>query len=223
MSDQDPPGGAFTVDVVSDVVCPWCFVGKRHLEQALAGLPELAGVVVRWHPFELNPNLPETGVDRKTYLDAKFGGPERAAEIYERVLEAGRKAGLAFDFDAIERQPNTRDAHRLVAWAQASGDAGELMERLFRAYFVEGRFVGDRETLVRIAEESGLDAEAARAWLASGTGTAEIGHAEARARELGITGVPFFIFDGRVGLSGAHPPETMQEAIRQALSKARPA
>jgi predicted DsbA family dithiol-disulfide isomerase len=205
-----------TVDVVSDIVCPWCYVGKRHLEAALAALPDVGAVVVRWHPFELNPDLPAEGVDRRTYLEAKFGGPERAAQIYERVREAGRSAGIAFDFDAIARQPNTRDAHRLVAWAQASGDAQQLVERLFRAYFVEGRFVGDRDTLVELAAEAGLDGRAARAWLEAGIGTAEIGQAEARARELGITGVPFFIFDGRVGLSGAHPPQTMQEAIRQA-------
>jgi predicted DsbA family dithiol-disulfide isomerase len=209
--------GPFTVDVVSDVVCPWCFIGKRHLEAALAGLPELDEVVVRWHPFELNPDLPPDGVDRRQYLEAKFGGPARAAQVYERVREAGAAAGLAFDFDAIARQPNTRDAHRLIAWAQAGGDAEALVERLFRAYFLEGRFVGDRDTLVALAHEAGLDAAAARGWLDAGTGTDEIGHAEVRARELGITGVPFFIFDGRVALSGAHPPETMREAIRQAL------
>jgi predicted DsbA family dithiol-disulfide isomerase len=219
MSTSDPATrtGPFTVDVVSDIVCPWCFIGKRHLEAALAGLDGLDDVVVRWHPFELNPDLPPEGVDRRRYLETKFGGPARAAQIYERVREAGRAADIAFDFDAIARQPNTRDAHRLIAWAQAGGDAEALVERLFRAYFLEGRFVGARDTLVALASEAGLDAAAARAWLDAGIGADEIGQAEARARELGITGVPFFIFDGRVALSGAHPPETMREAIRQAL------
>jgi len=204
------------VDVVSDVVCPWCFIGKRHLEAALAGLPDGAAAVVRWHPFELNPDLPAEGVDRRGYLEAKFGGPVRAAEIYARVREAGVRAGIAFDFEAIARQPNTREAHRLIAWSQAQGDAGPLVERLFRAYFVEGRFVGDRDTLAALAADTGLDADAARAWLASGQGADAIEAAEARVRSLGIGGVPFFIFDGKVGLSGAQPPEAIREAIAQA-------
>lgn len=201
------------VDVVSDVVCPWCFIGKRHLETALAALPDEAGALVRWHPFELNPDLPAEGVDRRDYLEAKFGGPARAAEIYARVREAGRRAGIDFDFDAIARQPNTRDAHRLVAWAQAKGDAGPLVERLFRAYFLEGRFVGDRDTLAALAADAGYDAVAARAWLASGQGYDAIAAAQSRARTLGVTGVPFFIFGGTVGLSGAQPPDAMREAI----------
>lgn len=217
--DAKDTAAPFTVDVVSDVVCPWCYVGKRHLEAALAGLADLDEVVVRWHPFELNPDLPAAGVDRAAYLEQKFGGPARAAQVYERVREAGQAAGIAFDFASILRQPNTRDAHRLVAWAQAGGDAQDLVERLFRAYFEEGRFVGDRATLAAIAGEAGLDEKAARAWLDSGKGAAEIGHAEERARELGITGVPFFIFDGRVGLSGAHPPEAMREAIARARER----
>jgi len=208
------------IDVVSDVVCPWCFIGKRHLEAALAGLPEAAGAKVRWHPFELNPDLPAEGVDRKGYLEAKFGGTARAAEIYARVREAGLRAGLDFDFEAITRQPNTRDAHRLIAWAQSRGDAGPLVERLFRAYFQEGRYVGDRDTLAALAAEAGFDAEAARVWLESGLGADEITDAEARVRGLGITGVPFFIFDGRVGLSGAQPRQTMREAIAQARAAA---
>ena len=206
----------FTIDVVSDVVCPWCFIGKRNLEVALEGLEGLDEVVVRWHPFELNPDLPEEGVDRKAYLEAKFGGPERARQIYTRVREAGERAGIAFDFDAIPRQPNTREVHRLIAWAQASGDADALVERLFRAYFLEGRLIGDRDELVALAADAGVDREAAREWLESRRGMEEIAHAQTRARELGITGVPFFIFDGRVGLSGAHPPESIRDAIAQA-------
>ncbi len=216
-SGQDPPMNAtaapLVVDVVSDVVCPWCFIGKRHLEAALAGVPDAAGAVVRWHPFELNPDLPAEGIDRRGYLEAKFGGPARAAEIYARVREAGRSAGIDFDFDAIARQPNTRDAHRLVAWAQASGDAGALVERLFRAYFLEGRFVGDRDTLAALAADAGYDAAAARAWLASGQGEDAVAAAQSRLRTLGVTGVPFFVFGGTVGLSGAQPPEAMREAI----------
>jgi len=208
--------GPLTVDIVSDVVCPWCFIGKRHLEAALAELPGLGEAVVRWHPYELNPDLPSEGIERKRYLEAKFGGPERAAQIYTRVREAGERAGIVFDFDAIVRQPNTREAHRLIAWAQANGNADSLVERLFRAYFLEGRNLTDRDTLVALAADAGVDPLAARNWLGSGKGVQEIAEAEVRARDLGITGVPFFIFDGKVGLSGAHPPETIRDAIRQA-------
>jgi len=208
------------IDVVSDLVCPWCFIGKRHLEAALAGLPAAAGAKVRWHPFELNPDLPVEGVDRKGYLEAKFGGPARAAEIYARVREAGVRAGLDFAFEAIARQPNTRDAHRLIAWAQSRGDAGPLVERLFRAYFLEGRYLGDRDLLAVLAAEAGCDADAARVWLESGLGADEIAEAEAWVRALGISGVPFYIFDGRLGLSGAQPPETIREAIAQARAAA---
>jgi predicted DsbA family dithiol-disulfide isomerase len=210
-----------TVDVVSDVVCPWCYIGKRRLESALdtlrAAEPGLA-VTIRWHPFELNPDLPPEGVDRADYLAAKFGGAARAGDIYARVREAGRAAGLALDFDAIERQPNTLDAHRLIAWAQGRhpASAAALVERLFRAYFVEGRFLGDRDELVRLAGEAGLPAGEAAEFLASGAIAEEVRAAEVQAGRLGITGVPFFVFDGRVALSGAHEPATLLDAIAQA-------
>ena len=206
------------IDVVSDVVCPWCYVGKRHLESALATLAEAGEPVpaVRWHPYELNPGLPAEGVDRREYLERKFGGPARAAQVYERVRRAGTQAGIAFDFERIALQPNTRDAHRLVAWVQMRGDAGPLVERLFRAYFVEGRFVGSHEVLANLAAEAGEDRDAALEFLGSGLGLDEVAQAEARASSLGITGVPFFIVDGRYGLSGAQPAEAFVEALRRA-------
>ncbi|MFO1414538.1 MAG: DsbA family oxidoreductase [Burkholderiales bacterium] len=211
----------FTIDVVSDVVCPWCFIGKRRLEAALAQLraaePDLP-VTVRWHPFELNPDLPPGGADRRAYLEAKFGGPERAREIYARVRAAGETVGIPFDFDAIERQPNTLLAHRLIAWAQSrrEGDADALVEKLFRAYFLEGRYVGDRDELARIATAAGFDPDDARAFLASDALAAETAAAEERVRQMGISGVPFFIFDGKTAVSGAHEPQTLLEAIAQA-------
>lgn len=215
----------FTIDVVSDVVCPWCYIGKRRLEAALATLraaePDLP-IAVRWHPFELNPDLPPEGTDRRAYLDAKFGGPERAKEIYARVRAAGETVAIPFDFDAIERQPNTLEAHRLIAWAQTrpEGDADALVERLFRAYFIEGRYVGDRDELVRIAVEARFDPDDARAFLASDALRAEVADAEQHARQMGISGVPFFIFDGKTALSGAHEPSTLLEAIAKARSAA---
>jgi predicted DsbA family dithiol-disulfide isomerase len=206
-----------TIDVVSDVVCPWCYIGKRHLESALAQLPEAERPVVRWHPFQLNPDLPATGIDRRRYLEEKFGGPERAAQIYERVRAAGSTAGLALDFDRIERQPNTLDAHRLIAWAQGSGagDTDELVEALFRAYFVEGRFIGDRTVLAEIAGEAGFDAAAAKALLDSGDGAAEIAEMDRHARTMGIGGVPFFVFNQRLGVSGAQGGNALREALEQ--------
>ena len=211
-----------TVDVVSDVVCPWCYIGKRQLDAAIARMPEAERPVVRWHPFQLNPDLPDGGIDRRRYLEDKFGGPERAAQIYERVRAAGRAAGLELDFDRIERQPNTIDAHRLIAWAQAdpSRDAGALVEALFRAYFVEGRFVGDRDELARVAGEAGWDADEARRMLGSDAGTGEVAAMDRRARALGIQGVPFFVFDGRVAVSGAAGIETLLSASAQAREPA---
>jgi predicted DsbA family dithiol-disulfide isomerase len=211
----------FTIDVVSDVVCPWCYIGKRRLEAALARLreaePDLP-VAVRWHPFQLNPDLPREGVDRRGYLEAKFGGPARAQEIYARVSAAGATVGIPFAFDAIERQPNTLDAHRLIAWAQSrrEGDPDALVERLFRAYFLDGRFLGDRETLVAVAADAGYDADDARRFLASDELADAIAGADERARSLGVSGVPFFIFGGNTALSGAHEPETLLDAIAQA-------
>jgi predicted DsbA family dithiol-disulfide isomerase len=212
---------ALTVDVVSDVVCPWCFIGKRRLEAALSRLreaePDLP-VEVRWHPFQLNPDLPREGIDRRQYLEAKFGGRERAAQIYARVSAAGETVGIPFAFDAIARQPNTIDAHRLVAWAQSrrEGDPDALVEALFRAYFLEGRYVGDPDELVSLAATAGYDADDARAFLASDEMRDVVAGADQRAREMGISGVPFFIFGGKTAVSGAHEPDALLEAIAQA-------
>jgi predicted DsbA family dithiol-disulfide isomerase len=212
-----------TIDIVSDVVCPWCYIGMRRLGLALTRIgqaePETR-LRIRWHPFQLNPDLPPSGVDRREYLEAKFGGPERAAEIYARVRAAGDTVGIAFDFDRIATQPNTLDAHRLIAWVQAQADANPLVERLFRAYFLEGQNVGDRSVLAALAGEAGQDAAAARAFLDSGAGADEARAADRKARETGIGGVPFFIFDGRVAVSGAQLPDVLVDAIGKARAAA---
>lgn len=210
------PGPRLSVDIVSDVVCPWCYIGKRRLEAALAarGQPRLE---IRWHPFQLNPHIPPGGVDRRTYLEDKFGGAERAREIYARVEAAGREVGIPFDFDRIGRQPNTLDAHRLIAWAQstAAERADRLVESLFRAYFSEGVNIGEIDELVRLASEAGYDGPAARVHLESDDGRAAIAAADARMKEMGIGGVPFFIFNRRLAVSGAQPPEILGEALAQ--------
>ena len=212
---------ALTIDVISDVVCPWCYIGKRRLEATLEALrttqPDLE-VNVRWHPFQLNPDLPREGTGRREYLEHKFGGPERARQIYARVTAAGQSVGIPFAFDAIERQPNTLDAHRLIAWAQSrdDGDADRIVERLFRAYFVEGRFVGDHDELASLAGDAGFPVEEARRLLASNELESAVATADQQARRLGVTGVPFFIFDGKVAVSGAQEPAALLAGIAQA-------
>jgi predicted DsbA family dithiol-disulfide isomerase len=206
---------ALSIDIVSDVVCPWCYIGKRRLEEALRGRPAAR---IRWHPFQLNPDIPPGGVDRRSYLEAKFGGPQRAGEAYARVEAAGREVGLAFDFARIERQPNTLDAHRLIGWGQATdaGRADALVERLFRAYFTEGADIGAPEVLARLAAEAGYDGEAARTHLASDGGRAAVAEADRRTKALGIGGVPFFIFNQRLAVSGAQPATVLIDAMEQA-------
>ena len=209
-----------SIDIVSDVVCPWCYIGKRKLEAALArrASDDAQRVQVRWLAFQLNPDIPAGGVDRRSYLETKFGGPERAKQIYARIKAAGDEVGIPFQLEGIVRQPNTVDAHRLTAWAQdldlAASDA--LVERLFRAYFVDGINIGDIDALAQLAGDAGFDATAARAWLASDSGRKDIEAEERRARALGVTGVPFFVFNDRLAVSGAQPPEVLLEAIEQA-------
>ncbi len=216
MNDEPAaPADVLTIDIVSDVVCPWCYIGKRRLERALAGREPAAQV--RWHPFQLNPDIPAEGVDRRRYLEDKFGGPERAREIYARVEAVGREVGIAFDFEAIARQPNTTDAHRLIAWAQSRhpAQADALVERLFKAYFTEGANVGERAVLVRLAAESGCDGDAARAHLGSDAGRDAVAAADGQMKSMGIGGVPFFIFNRRLAVSGAQPAEVLADAIAQ--------
>ena len=208
-----------TIDVVSDVVCPWCYIGKRKLEAALAsaGSSDLPTTVVRWHPFQLNPDMPASGVPRKQYLEDKFGGPQRAAEIYERVRAAGQAVGLQLNIDGITRQPNTLAAHALIAFAQqGDADGNDIKERLLKAYFVENRFIGDALVLAEIAEEAGLSGSAARAFVTDPEQLAQVAQADAHVRSLGINGVPFFIFNQAVTLSGAQDPAILVAAMQQA-------
>ncbi len=212
---------ALRIDIVSDVVCPWCYIGKRRLEAALASpqAADLPPVQIAWHPFQLNPDLPAEGISRKDYLEEKFGGPERAAAIYERVRAAGRTAGLELNIDGITLQPNTRLAHALIAFAQEAGaDASDVKERLLRAYFIENRFIGDPAVLQDIAAEAGLDAQAARRFVDDPQTQDSVARADQQARGMGISGVPFFIFNQKVAVSGAQEPAALLQAMRQALA-----
>jgi predicted DsbA family dithiol-disulfide isomerase len=220
---------ALTIDIVSDVVCPWCYIGKRKLEAALQ-LPEAAKlpeVQIRWHPFQLNPDLPEAGMPRKQYLEDKFGGPARAKEIYARVSAAGQAVGLALNFDAIQTQANTLMAHALIAYAQNSALNGPdnalgnaVKEALLKAYFVEGRFIGSLDVLVDVAVAAGLDGAATRAHLSDAATRQAVSQADAQARQMGISGVPFFIFNQKVAVSGAQDPATLLQAMQQAVAEA---
>jgi predicted DsbA family dithiol-disulfide isomerase len=201
------------IDVFSDTICPWCWIGKRRLEKTLAARPDLEATVV-WHAFQLNPDMPDGGMDRQAYLASKFGGAERASAIYARIRDEGAKEQLPFDFDAIPRTPNTVDSHRLVRWA-ATQPAGQdaVVEALFRAYFAEGADVSDPDTLVAVAARAGLDPQAARAFLTSDAEREAVTGEDWHARNAGITGVPCFIVDGRVAVPGAVEPEVFLEVL----------
>jgi predicted DsbA family dithiol-disulfide isomerase len=211
---------ALTIDVISDVVCPWCFIGKRHLESALAEWrkdhPDEEQPQVRWHPFQLNPQLPRDGVPRAEYIATKFGGPQRAKEIYARVANAGARAGIAFDFDRIAVQPNTLNAHRLIHHAGFSSRQDAMAEALFRGYFLEGADLSRDDTLADIAARAGFDRNEIRAYLASDEDKALIEDQDQHARSLGVEGVPFFIVNRRYAVSGAQPPEAILDAMAKA-------
>src|SRR5579859_1235325 len=202
------------IDVFSDVVCPWCFVGKRRLDAALsaAGLGEAE---VHWHAFQLNPDLPPGGVDRREYMHQKFGDDANIARIHERVGEAGKTAGIDFRFDRITRSPNTFDAHRVLKLAESQHRQGAVKEALLSAYFLEGRDIGDHAVLAEIAARAGMEGDIAT-WLAGDGAADEVRADLAAAARFEISGVPFFIFAGRYALAGAQPPEVFAQVLDEA-------
>ncbi len=203
------------VDVISDVICPWCYIGKRHLEKAVATLDGQHEVQVRWLPFQLNPAMPKEGVSRREYRTRKFGSWERSLELDARVIAVGKSEGIPFAFDRIERTPNTLDAHRLIWLADKECVQGEVVEALFRAYFTEGRDIGNGQTLIAVVVDTGLERGKAEAVLNSDDGLEAIKEAEELARRFRVEGVPFFIVNGKATLSGAQQPDAFLEAFRQ--------
>lgn len=203
-----------SIDVVSDVMCPWCFIGHRRLDKALALVPDI-DVAVTWRPFQLDPTLPEGGKDRRRYLEEKFGGPERAAAVYDRIREAGLTEGIAFAFDRIARSPNTIDAHRVIRWAGVEGVQHAVVERLFALYFLEGGDLSDHGVLAAAAAAAGMDEAVTARLLASGADRAETRAEAAHAAAIGVTGVPCFILAGRYAVEGAQPAEVLAGAIRE--------
>lgn len=198
------------IDIFSDTVCPWCFIGKRHLERALLETG-ITDADICWHAFQLNPDMPAGGRDRKSYLLEKFG-PDVGQRIHSRLQEAGRAAGIEFQFERIARSPNTLDSHRLIRLAASRGRQNAAVEALFHAYFIEGQDIGDKQVLVAIAETLELG-DGVSAWLDGPSEIETVRDEDISARRLGITGVPFFIFDRRHALSGAQPVEVFVRVL----------
>ena len=215
MSDRRP----IRIDVVSDVVCPWCFIGKRRLEKALA-LASDVPVEVHYRPYYLNEWIPAEGMSRDEYLTTKFGSPERYKGIASRVQAAAAAEGLVYAVDKMSRQPNTRDAHRLIRWAEGIGKAPDMKQRLMDLYFTEGADLSKEAVLVQAAADVGLDPEDVRAALDSDKDIAEIEQEVNAAKEAGIQGVPCFILDGKYAISGAQEPEALAQAIQQVSAQA---
>lgn len=205
-----------TIDVVSDIMCPWCFIGKRNLETAIAQSPEIE-FEVNWRPYQLDATLPPEGKDRSQYLNDKFGGEERAKEIYGRIYEAGKNVGIDFKFDDIAVSPNTLIVHRLIHYSATKGKdiQDKLVTILFENFFLEGKNVGDKEILIKAGEKAGLNATELAAYLDSDQDVELIEKQIAQAQQMGVTGVPFFIIDLKHAIPGAVPSETLVQAFQQ--------
>ena len=206
------------IDVFSDVVCPWCFIGKRRLEQAVTLRPDIP-VDVHYRPYFLNPWVPREGMSRVDYLTAKFGSPERYEKIALRVAQAAANEGLTYNIGALARQPNTLDCHRLILWGGRLGKAARVKQRLMEIYFSEGGDLSDRDVLVQAASDCGLDPVEVRALLASDADVAAVEQAAKSAQEAGIEGVPFYVFGNVLAVSGAQAPEYLAGAIERAANE----
>ena len=209
---------ALAIDIVSDVVCPWCFIGKRRLEAALElyrqRRPEAPAPELVFHPFELNPDMPREGISRADYIAKKFGA--RGYSAHDRLVNAGAQLGIPFAFDKILRQPNTLAAHALIEAARRKGLQGAAKEAMLRGFFVDGMDMTDEKTLVRLATEAGLDRGVAEAAVADEDLRRAVAEEEEKARAIGVQGVPFFIFNNKLAVEGAQPPETLLEAMLEA-------
>jgi predicted DsbA family dithiol-disulfide isomerase len=207
-----------TIDVVSDVICPWCFLGKRRLDRAIAALTAQP-VEVRWRPFQLDPSIPKSGVPRQAYLEKKFGTGPRLAELHKPLVEAGEREGIPYAFEKIAVTPNSLDAHRLIRWAHTHDLQGEMVERLFSLYWIEGADIGAREVLIKAAVDVGLDGTLVAQLLQSEADLDAVIAEVNQASEIGITGVPTFVLAGRYGVVGAQSPEVLTSAITRAATE----
>ncbi len=203
-----------TIDIVSDVVCPWCYIGKRRIENALALVPDVP-VEVHFRPFFLNTWVPREGISREDYLTTKFGSVDAYKGIAGRVVAAANEEGLVYRPDLVKRQPNTTDCHRLIHWAEAQGNAAEMKQRLMELYFRDGGDLTDRDVLVQAAADVGLDANDVRKRLATDEDVALVSGQAQEASDKGISGVPTYVFAQKYAVSGAQPPDLLARAIRQ--------
>ena len=210
---------SITIDIISDTVCPWCLIGKRRLEKALAARPDLTPQI-HWRAYQLHPDMPAEGTDRKAFMAAKFGSEDRAREIFERIAEAGRAEGIAFRFDKITRAINTLDSHRLIRWAGGAGCQDRVVEDLFAAYFFDGKDISDTAILSDIAKNAGMDADLVRDLLAGDQDKDEVMAEVRSAQSMGVQGVPCFILNSRLAVSGAQDPAILIQAMDQALKAA---
>jgi|HubBroStandDraft_6_1064221.scaffolds.fasta_scaffold314839_1 predicted DsbA family dithiol-disulfide isomerase len=216
---QSAAASALELSIVSDAICPWCYIGKRRLEKALVALGPAARVRTVWRPFELNPDMPKDGIERHVYRMHKFGSLERSKALDAQVTEAAEGEGLSFRYDLIQRTPNTFDAHRLLWLAGETGDKQDaLMEAIFRAYFTEGRNIGDRAVLWELAPTGGIEPARARAFLDGETGAAEVNRDQGIAKRTGLSGVPAFVAQGRLLFSGAQPSDVMGAVLGQLVT-----
>lgn len=206
------------LDILSDPICPWCYIGKTHLERALAAIPDHP-FVIEWHPFQLNPDMPEGGMDRREYLERKFGGKDGAVRAYAPVVEHAQNAGLNINFEAMSRTPNTLDAHRLIHWAGIEGKQTQAVDALFRAYFVDGRDIGNHEVLGDIADSIGMDAAVVQKLLKTDADREDIAKRDTHSREMGVNSVPTFIVANKHAVPGAQPPELWEQVIREIMSQ----
>ena len=205
---------AIKLDIMSDPICPWCYIGKAHLDRALEAHPDHP-FVIEWHPFQLNPDMPREGMDRRAYLEAKFGGKDGAVRAYAPVVENAEKAGLKIDFEGMQRTPNTLDAHRLIHWAGIEGKQTAAVSALFKAYFVEARNIGDHEVLADIADGIGMDASVVLRLLGTDADRDDIAARDAHSRSMGVNSVPTFIVAQQHAVPGAQPPELWARVIAE--------
>ena len=200
------------LDIMSDPICPWCYIGKAHLDRALESEPDHP-FAIEWHPFQLNPDMPAEGMDRRAYLEGKFGGKEGAVRAYAPVVEHAEKAGLKINFEAMQRTPNTLNAHRLIHWAGIEGRQTAAVSALFKAYFVEARDIGDAEVLADIADSIEMDAAVVTRLLKSDVDAQDIRDRDAHSRKMGVNSVPTFIIANAHAVPGAQPPELWAQVI----------
>lgn len=206
------------IEVYSDVICPWCYLGKKRLETALESVQGRENIAIRFLPYELNPATPEGGVDHKVHLAAKFGGGHALDAAHARLTALGHEVGIEYRFDSIEKTPNTFNAHRLLWLAEKEGKGNEAHNAFFKAYFTEGKDLGDEQVLLELGISLGLEKAKVQGLLESDQYEKEVRESEKKAYDIGITGVPFFIFNGKIAVSGAQAVETFQKALRQAAS-----